>query len=135
MAKSAIERLVEAVGYPERVPAGAVSSTLRVDGMEIAAKEQEGRIRLEYVVTHDESLLPSLATYAAGRLLREDAALAWGDGAFIWQDADAGADARSLLRFFETFMDSCDWWRARVDALGGREGVPSSGPETFMIRP
>jgi len=53
-------------------------------------------------------------------MLREDATLAHGSrAAFLWQDAPADADARALVRLFETFADSCDWWRARLDERGG----------------
>lgn len=92
---------------------------LRVDGREVRVEETSGRIVLSHVLTEDESLFPTLASYAAGRMLRESATLAQGrHSVFLWQDAPADADARSLLRLFETFADSCDWWRARVDARG-----------------
>lgn len=134
--KNSVERLVAAIGYPERISGNGVSSVLRVDGMEVSAEEADRRIRLSYVLTDDEALLPTLATYAAGRMLKEEAALSYGDGrAFLWQDAPADADARVMLRLFETFMDSCDWWRARVDALRGNAEVAVAVPETMMIRP
>ena len=64
-------------------------------------------------------MFPALAAYAAGRMLREDAALAYGDGGvFLWQDAPADADDRAFVKLFESFADSCDWWRARVDERG-----------------
>ena len=138
--KTAIERLIDAIGYPDRAPDGASSFVLRVDGAEIAAEVSDGRVVLSYALTGDDSHLPTLASYAAGRMLREDAALAHGGGAadggrgaFLWQSAPSDSDAHGLLRLFETFMDSCDWWRARVEALAGREeALP---PETMMIRP
>ena len=157
----AIEKLAEAIGYPDRVPGGVVSFAFRVDGMEVIAEETDGRLVLSLALTGDETLVPALASYAAGRMLREDATLAFGSledlksgslegeaskppnlqpskllgsATFLWQDAPAGADAHALRRLFETFMDSCDWWRARVDALrGGSETAPV--PETMMIRP
>ena len=134
--KTAVEKLVAAIGYPERISGGGGSSVLRVDGMEIVAEEADRRIRLSYVLTDDEALLPTLAAYAAGRMLKEEAVLSYGDGrAFLWQDASADADARVMLRLFETFMDSCDWWRARGDALRGNADVATAVPETMMIRP
>ena len=70
----------------------------------------------------------------AGRLLREDAVLAadpGAPGAFLWQDAPTTADAPALVHLFETFLDSCDWWRARVAGDAERpESVPA-----MMIRP
>ena len=142
MVKTAIARLADAIGYPEKVPDDSVVFTLRVDGAEILAEETGGRIVLEFALSEDASVLQSLAGYAAGRMLREEAALAFGSihapghsgpQAFLWQDEDASADARSLLRLFETFMDSCDWWRERVNALRRSEAVPP--PEAMMIRP
>lgn len=134
--KTAVEKLVAAIGYPERISGGGGPSVLRVDGMEVSAEEADRRIRLSYALTDDETLLPTLATYAAGRMLKEEAALSYGDGrAFLWQEAPADADAHAMLRLFETFMDSCDWWRARVDALRGNAEVAAAVPETMMIRP
>ena len=114
--------------------------------MEIVAEEADRRIRLSYVLADDEALLPTLAAYAAGRMLKEDATLAYGEvavaadrssgrQAFIWQDAPADSDAHGMVRLFETFMDSCDWWRARVDALRGAEPVSAPASEEMMIRP
>ena len=123
-AGSAIERLAKAIGYPDRIPEGAIAAVLRVDGAEIRAEETSGRVMLAMTLTENADLLPSLSAYAAGRILVEDAALAadpkTGE-AFLWQDASATAGMHELLRLFETFMNSCDWWRDRVEALGGEE--------------
>ena len=150
--KTATERLADSIGYPERVPDGALSFTLRVDGAEIYAEESDGRMTLTYVLSDDESLLPSLARYAAGRMLKEDATLSFGlprlsasgfrpstatpdlrPSTFLWQDAPADADVHALRRLFETFADSCDWWRARLEQRSG-DDRPSPFPEV-MIRP
>lgn len=160
--KSSVERLLKAIGYPERIPDGSSAYTLRVDGMEVVAEEANGRLVLSCALTDDDSLLPTLASYAAGRMLREDAVLAYGavglsttqrrndptmqrsndatekrtdDTAFLWQSAPADADEHVLLRLFETFTDSCDWWRTRVNALRGGEADAASVPETMVIRP
>ena len=115
----ALERLLAAIGYPERASNAEEPFTLRVDGKEVFAEESAGRIVLSHVLTEDDSMIPALAAYAAGRMLREDATLAHGkQAAFLWQDAPADADDRTLVRLFETFADSCDWWRARVDERG-----------------
>ena len=142
--KSAVERLMTAIGYPERMSYGSVPLTIRVDGAVVAVEEMDGRLVLSCGLSDEETLLPALAAYAAGRMLKEDAALAYGSisggtpsvsQAFLWQDVSADADAHDLIRFFETFMDSCDWWRARVDSLRGNETAGSSVPEAMMIRP
>ena len=134
-ANTAIGRLIDAIGYPERAPEGAASFTLRVDGMEIMAEERDGRLILSRVLTDSDDLIPTLSGYAAGRLLREDAVLAADPntrGAFLWQDAPATADAQSLVRLFETFLNSCDWWRSRI--VGETTNTSESVPE-MMIRP
>ena len=133
MTKSAIERLAEASGDPERVPEGSLMATLRVDGAEVTAAVTGDRLVLSQRLTDAADKLPALAGYAAGRMLREEAVLAYGDGAaFLWQDASAGASEQALVRLFESFMDSCDWWRARVE--GPRAEEKAEFPE-MMIRP
>ena len=132
----AVERLLVAIGYPERTSKGSVAFTLRVDGVEVVAEEMDERLVLLCSLSDDETLLPTLATYAAGRMLKENATLAYGNhSAFLWQDVPANADSHALLRLFETFMDSCDWWRARIDALRGNGPAETSAPETMVIRP
>ena len=86
---------LKSVGYPDRAPDGASAFSLRVDGMEVLAEERDGRIVLSYAVSDDDSLLPTLARYSAGRMLREDAALTWDNGAFLWQDVPA--DRKSVV--------------------------------------
>lgn len=133
-ARTNLEFFLKAVDYPERIPDGAVSFTMRVDGMEVRAEETGDGIILSAVLTGDEALLPTLATYAAGRMLREDATLSWDGGAILWQPVPADPDGRAMRRAFEAFMDSCDWWRARVEALEDN-AVGETPPETMMIRP
>lgn len=128
-----MERLLAAIEYPERMPNADGPFTLRVDGKEMLVEESAGRIVLSHVLTEDDSLFPTLAAYAAGRMLREDATLAYGrQSAFLWQDASADADNRTLVRLFETFADSCDWWRARLDERGKVGSVEIS---EAVIRP
>ena len=132
MAGSRLEFFLKSIGYPDRALEGSVSFTLRVDGREIRVEESAGRIVLSHVLTEDDLLVPSLASYAPGRMLREGATLAYGKhSAFLWQDASADADARAFVRLFETFADSCDWWRERIDVQGGGAGEISEA----VIRP
>lgn len=108
---------LKAIGYPEEPGPATVSFTLQVDGGEIVATEAGDALRLVCRLTDDAAELPRLAGYAAGRFLREAATLACDrDGAFLWQAADLGAVPDGGRRFFETFCDSCDWWRARLEA-------------------
>ena len=134
--RSCIERLLRAIGYPDRAPEAALSFTLLVDGVEIVASEEGGMLRLVCRLTDDAAHLPRLAEYAAGRLLREDAVLAFDQrsgAAILWREVDGSADERTLQRAFEEFADSCDWWRERIDMQGGAQEA-SVFPE-MMIRP
>ena len=131
--RNAADRLLVAIGYPERIPNTDAPFTLRVDGREVLVEMSAGRIVLSVALTDDESMIPALAAYAAGRMLREEATLAFGDGnVFLWQDAPADADDRALVRLFESFSDSCDWWLARVEERGKGEAVEIS---ESVIRP
>ena len=131
--RNAADRLLAVIGYPERIPNTDAPFTLRVDGREVLVEMSAGRIVLSVALTDDESMIPALAAYAAGRMLREEATLAFGDGnVFLWQDAPVDADDRTLLRLFESFTDSCDWWRARVEERGKGEAVEIS---ESVIRP
>jgi len=136
MTGTRLEFFLKSIGYPDRMPEGSDSSTLRVDGMDVLAEERGGRIVLSHVLTPEASLLPVLSGYAAGRMLREDAVLAHDrSSAFLWQDAPSDSGSRELVRLFETFVDSCDWWRERVDALRGAPGAPGAPDDTMVIRP
>ena len=126
--------MAEAIGYPDRIPEGALAATLRVDGAEVSAAVAGDRIVLSQRLAGEADNMPSLAGYAAGRMLREEAVLAYGDGAaFLWQDAPARAGDQALVRLFESFMDSCDWWRARLEPRPGADRA-SPFPEV-TIRP
>ena len=134
-ARSALEFFLKSIDYPEDAPADATSFVLQVDGGDIAATVTGSALRLVFRLTDDAAELPRLAEYAAGRMLREDATLSVDAerGLFLWQDAPASANAHALARLFETFMDSCDWWRARVEERSGEE--ERTQPELYMIRP
>ena len=136
MTKTRLELFLKSVGYPDRVSEASSSFTMRVDGMEIVAREANGRITLSCSLSGDPEVVPALCSYAAGRMLREDAVLACDrSSAFIWQDAPAGSGEREMVRFFETFVDSCDWWRERVDAMRGGTAASGSPDDAMVIRP
>lgn len=105
--------------------------------MEIVAESTKDRIVLKHTLTEDETMFARLAEYAAGRLLKESAVLAAerpdAGGLFICQDAASDASAHDLLRLFETFCASCDWWRERVDSVDGDQ--PQFGPDQMIMRP
>ena len=136
MTRTLLELFLKSIGYPDRIPEGSSSFTMRVDGMEIVAKEANGRIVLSYPLSGALAVVPMLCSYAAGRILREEAVLACDkSSAFLWQDAPANSGARELVRLFETFVDSCDWWRERVDALRGGASASGAPDDTMVIRP
>ena len=136
MTTDRLEHFLKSVGYPDRVTEGSSSFTMRVDGMEVVAKEASGRIVLSYSLSDDSSIVPTLCSYAAGRILREDAVLTCDkSSAFLWQDAPASSSDREMVRLFETFVDSCDWWRERVDALRGGVTASSAPDDAMVIRP
>ncbi len=116
---TALERFTQAIDYPEAPPAGASAFTLVVDGDAVEATVAGGRLRLVKTLRGEEGdlSLSALAGYAAGRLLKEEAVLAWDaarEAPILWQDVEATADATQLRRFFEVFATSCDWWAARA---------------------
>ena len=134
--RSDIGRLLSAIAYPVRAPAGAVSFTILADGMEISVLGAGGSMRLTCNLTDNAEMLPRLAGYAAGRIMRENAVLAFdrkSGSAFLWTEFDGSADMSTLRRSFEEFADSCEWWRSRMDAQGGAADAPAF-PE-MMIRP
>ena len=136
MTTDRLEHFLKSVGYPDRVPEGSSSFTMRVDGMEIVAREAGGRIVLSYSPSGDSAIVPTLCSYAAGRILREDAVLACDkSSALLWQDVPASSGEREMVRFFETFVDSCDWWRERVDALSGGATASTAPDDAMVIRP
>ena len=129
-------RLARAIGYPDAVAADAARAALLVDGAEVVASEEGGRAILQATVaagSSDETLV-ALAGFAAGRILREEAVLAYepkADAVLLWQAVPQGADALALRAFFRAFTASWDWWRARAAEL---ESPKPSFPEV-MIRP
>ena len=129
-------RLARAIGYPDAVAADVARAALLVDGAEVVASEEGGRAILQATVAAGPSdeILAALAGFAAGRILREEAVLAYepkADAALLWQAAPQGTDALALRAFFRTFTASWDWWRARAAEL---ESPKPSFPEV-MIRP
>ena len=135
MASPPIQRFLEAIGYPERVSEGVASFDLLVDDGEVRVRAEGGRFFLSRALPCETGDLPRLASFAPGRMLREEAVLAADPGSdgsvFLWQDAPADADAVALQRLFESFCDSCDWWLDRVREFS--EPTPDIPP--MMIRP
>jgi hypothetical protein len=127
-------RLASAIDYPQIVSADAVEFTFRVDDGNVRALDLEKRLVLMREISRDEEDLPRLASYSAGRMLRENAMLYWDEhigAAVLAQEIPASATSHELKVFFETFIDSCDWWLARTVA----EPISSSSFPEMVIRP
>ena len=134
MKENAIGALARAIGYPEEVPPDSRSFSFSVDGGRVEASVERGRLTLVRGLSASADVdLAQFAGYAAGRVLREEAALAYDPGddrLILWQDVPADADAGLLRRFFEVFAASCDWWLARLDESGHAASIPE-----MTIRP
>lgn len=132
---SPVEKLLTAIGYPEKAPADAVSFSVLVDGGEVLVRAESGRLFFSRALACAETDLARLAALAPGRMLREEAVLAAepgpGGAAFLWRDVPADASPAAMQRAFETFCDSCDWWLDRVAGFSAPE--PEIPP--LMIRP
>lgn len=132
---ASLQRLLTVIGYPDgEMPSGGDSLSLKVDGRIVKAVERAGRIVLSCTLGEvDDAGLRRLAGYAAGRVLKEGATLAWDPSEaalMLWQEVSAAASDDVLRRFFEVFAASCDWWCDRVGELHSDERVPE-----LMIRP
>ena len=132
--KNAIERLCEAIAYPDQVPEGASWFNMLVDGSDVTARLIGKRIVLSRVIDRDENDLPKLVSLAVGRILKEEAVLAWDErlsACVLWQELPADAEDGQLVRFFEDFMNSSDWW---VERAGELNAPPVVFPD-IVIRP
>lgn len=127
-------RLALAIGYPQGISADSVDFVFKVDGGEVRAIDLEKRLVLLREISRDEEVLPRLASYAIGRILRENAVLYWDErtgAAVLSQEIPLPATTHELKVFFEAFADSCDWWLARTAA----EPVDSTSFPEMVIRP
>lgn len=132
--RNCLSILTEAIGYPEVVPAGTTKFTYIVDDVEVRAQVESERLILsQKIAVASEIDLAEFANFAAGRVLKEEAVLAYDaeeDALMLWQDIPQIAEAAVLRRFFETFVASCDWWRARVGGASSQSMMPE-----MVIRP
>ncbi len=131
---SPIGRLAEAIAYPTGKPWEYESFCFQVDDVAVQVVVLAHRLVLRCTLACSEEYLPVFAQYAAGRMLREDAVLAWDPRTselFLWQEIPEIADAGTMRQCFETFVDACEWWLARVAELG----TPETVFPDIMIRP
>ena len=128
-----VQRLSELIGYPERVPEGALSFGFLVDGETVEARQAGGALLLVWRFP-EKAPVQRLAELAPGRILREEAVLAWdapSKRAILWQVSAKGADDRSLVATFQEFLDSRDWWMNAVEVLT----APKPTLADLVIRP
>ena len=128
-----VQRLSELIGYPERVPEGALSFGFVVDGETVEARQSGGALLLVWRFP-EKAPVQRLAELAPGRILREEAVLAWdaqSKRAILWQVSAKGADDRSLVATFQEFLDSRDWWMNAVEELT----APKPTLADLIIRP
>ena len=128
-----VQRLSELIGYPERVPEGALSFGFVVDGETVEARQSGGALLLVWRFP-EKAPVQRLAELAPGRILREEAVLAWdapSKRAILWQVSAKGADDRSLVATFQEFLDSRDWWMNAVEELT----APKPTLADLVIRP
>ena len=128
-----VQRLGELIGYPERVAAGAVSFAFLVDGEAVEARQNGGALLLIWRFP-ENAPVQRLAELAPGRILREEAVLAWdapSRRAILWQVSAKGADDWSLVATFQEFLDSRDWWMNAVEELT----APKPTLADLIIRP
>ena len=134
MKEAVLNSLAKAIDYPEEIPSGAVSFSFSVDDGIVEASVEKNRLLLTRSLSAaSDTDLARLADYAAGRVLREEATLAYDpttDCVILWQDLPVSSDAALLRRFFEVFVASCDWWQARVRGAETASAIPE-----MMIRP
>lgn len=129
-----IVRLAQAIGYPDGVPDHFVSFAFKVDDYEVRAKVDGGSLILSLALEVPENDYLRFAGYAAGRMLKEEATLAYDPaerGLMLWQSVQAVAGSATLRQAFEDFTHACDWWRTRALELNE---TPPEFPE-MIIRP
>lgn len=128
---SALDRLAEAISYPvDECRPGSAQAVFQADGLSVSVTERGGRLRLSHVLGPiSESDFETLAGFGAGRLLKEEAVLAWDPQEkqlLLWQEVSSGGSDEVLVRSFELFLASCDWWGARMKELVKTGGLPSA---------
>ena len=131
--KSLVERLGEAIGYPERVPEGVVSFAFRVDDDPIEVRATAGTLLMRWTFP-ENAPVERLAEFAAGRILREPVVLAWDparERPFLWRRTAKGADDRALVQAFREILVSRGWWKACVAELT----KPKATLRDLVIRP
>lgn len=117
--KGLVERFGELIGYPERVPEGAVSFVFRVDDDPVEVRQKEGALAFKWTFPGNAPI-ERIAEFAAGRILRDQAVVAWDafrERAILWQRTRKGDGERAQVEAFRVFLGACDWWKRCVAEL------------------
>ena len=128
-----VERLGELIGYPERMPKGAVSFLFRVDDDPVEVRAKAGTLLFRWTFP-ENAPVERLAEFAAGRILRDPSVLAWDsvrERAILWRRTAKGAGDRELVQALQEFIGSRGWWKSCVAELT-RPKVPL---RDLVIRP
>ena len=131
--KGLVERFGELIGYPERVPEGAVSFVFRVDDDPVEVRQKDGALVFKWTFP-ENALIERIAEFAAGRILRDRAVVAWDpfrERAILWQRTRKGDGERALVEAFRVFLGACDWWKLCVAELV----QPKATLAEIVIRP
>ncbi len=132
--RSPLERLADAIQYPEEIPQASDGFIFHVDDLYLHASAVGQQVVLRCMLACPEEAVVTFAQYAAGRFLREAATLAWDarEGAmYLWQRFDTAAEDDTLRQDFEAFADACEWWLARTREVD----TPVSVFPDILIRP
>lgn len=131
--KGLVERFGELIGYPERVPAGAVSFVFRVDDDPVEVRMKAGTLLFKWMFP-ENAPVERIAEFAAGRILRDRAVVAWDafrERAILWQRTRKGDGERAQVEAFRVFLGACDWWKRCVAELV----QPKATLAEIVIRP
>lgn len=107
------------IGYPERVPDGAVSFVFRVDDDPVEVKTRSGTLQFRWMFP-EGAPVERIAEFAVGRFLRDPAVVSWDpfrERVVLWQRTPKGAVDAALAEAFRVFLGSCDWWKRCVKEL------------------
>ena len=128
-----VQRMGELIGYPERVPEGAVSFVFRVDDDPVEVRQKDGALVFKWTFP-ENAPVERIAEFAAGRILRDRAVVAWDpfrERAILWQRTRKGDGERALVEAFRVFLGACDWWKRCVAELV----QPKATLAEIVIRP
>ena len=128
-----MERLGLLIGYPERVPEGAVSFVFRVDDDPVEVKARSGTLQFRWMFP-EGAPVASVAEYATGRFLRDPAVVSWDPfraRVMLWLQTPRGVGDGEMVESFRVFLGSCDWWKRCVKEMV----QPKAAMAEIVIRP